>query len=249
MDCRRAKIGVVIPSVNTVVESWFPRVAPVGVSIHVSRMPIAADASLAAIGDMVKHELTAAKVLADCEPDVIMYGCTASSLARGRSFDIELMRRLSGETGIRCCTTTEAIRLAFECLEIHSVCIASPYTTQLHEMERIFFEACGLEVTGVASLGVRDTRALAEQTPDVIHRLGREAWNAGSDGLLISCLALRSHLVAAALEAELGVPVVTATQATLWAALRLTGITDSVTGYGRLLAAATVPMPASTLVG
>ena len=38
------------------------------------------------------------------------------------------------------------------------------------------------------------------------------------------------------LEQEFGVRVMTASQAAIWDALRLAGITDRITGYGRLLA-------------
>jgi maleate isomerase len=41
--------------------------------------------------------------------------------------------------------------------------------------------------------------------------------------------------VVAALEQAIGKPVITSTQATLWHALRLAGIRDSLPGYGRLL--------------
>ena len=37
-DGRRARIGIVVPSVNTVMEPWAQRVAPEGVSIFAARM-------------------------------------------------------------------------------------------------------------------------------------------------------------------------------------------------------------------
>ncbi len=51
----------------------------------------------------------------------------------------------------------------------------------------------------------------------------------------MTCLNTRSHTVIARLENELGVPVITSTQALLWHALRLAGIDDPIEGYGRLL--------------
>jgi maleate isomerase len=41
--------------------------------------------------------------------------------------------------------------------------------------------------------------------------------------------------VVATLEQKIGKPVITSTQATLWHALRLAGIKDSLPGYDRLL--------------
>jgi len=52
---------------------------------------------------------------------------------------------------------------------------------------------------------------------------------------LLNALPTRSTTVIARLEDKLGKPVITSTQATLWHALRLAGIDDPITGYGRLL--------------
>lgn len=47
---------------------------------------------------------------------------------------------------------------------------------------------------------------------------------------------LRSVGAIAPLEADLGVPVVSAIQASFWDALRLAGVRDSKAGFGRLFA-------------
>jgi maleate isomerase len=232
----RARIGVVIPSVNTVVEEWFPKVVPPGVSIHVSRVPISSAATAAAVEEMAAHEKAAIRLAADCAPDVIVHGCVAASVVRGPARDEAFALEVSSETGIRFCTATAAIMSAFRCLGVRRICIASPYPAALDALERRFFEESGIEVTGTTSLGIGDTRDIARQSPREIHALGRRAWLDGSDALLISCLALRSHIVIAALERELQMPVITATQAALWAALRLADIDDPLPGYGRLLA-------------
>ncbi len=231
----RARIGVVVPSVNTVVEEWFPRAAPLGVSFHVSRVPISSAASAAAVEEMARHEEAAVRLAADCAPDVILHGCVAASVVRGPARDRAFSLEMAAQLGIRFCTATTAILMALESLGVRQLCIASPYTAALDALERRFFEESGLEVTGTASLGIADTRAIACQSADDIVALGRRAWIADSDALLISCLALRSHTVIEALERELQVPVITATQAALWAALRLAGVSDTLRDCGRLL--------------
>ena len=55
-----------------------------------------------------------------------------------------------------------------------------------------------------------------------------------SDGVFISCTNLRSVGAIATLEADLGVPVVSAIQASFWDALRLAGVRASKPGFGRL---------------
>jgi maleate isomerase len=53
--------------------------------------------------------------------------------------------------------------------------------------------------------------------------------------MIIACLNFRSHPIIDELEARIGKPVVTSTQATLWHVLRLAGVKAPIAGYGRLL--------------
>jgi maleate isomerase len=71
---------------------------------------------------------------------------------------------------------------------------------------------------------------------DEVYRVVRETKLPESDGIFISCTNLRSVGAIAPLEADLGVPVVSAIQASFWDALRLAGVRDSKAGFGRLFA-------------
>jgi len=115
------------------------------------------------------------------------------------------------------------------------VSLVSPYTSEVDAAEHRFFEAAGFAVLGGAHLDISDGFRLAEPEPATLFRLGLDGWNGAADALIISCLNTRSHTVVAALEQTIGKPVITSTQATLWHALRLAGIKDSLPGYGRLL--------------
>jgi len=234
-DSWRARIGVVMPSTNTIFESWFPKVAPEGVSFHSSRMAFDASRSIDGLEEMAKHEVEAAKLVSDCDPDVIMHACTASCLLKGRAADIELIQSIQSVTGVPCVTITDAILRAFDALNIRKICIASPYTRQMEEIERKFFEECSIEVDVAAGLNIQDPKEISDPTPGEIYRFGRSVFRKGADALLVTCGAFRAHHVVAALEDDLGVPVITSVTAPLWASLRLAGITAPIEGYGRLL--------------
>lgn len=235
-DVVRARIGLVVPSVNTVLEEWFPGVLPRGVPMHVSRVPIAPAATTSSVEEMARHEEDAIRLVADCKPDIIIHACVAASAWRGPVRDKAFAAEMSERVGVRVCTAMETILMALEKLEARRICIASPYVAAIDALERRFFEESGIEVTGGDSLEITDTRKIAMRPARDILELGRRAWVPGSDALLVSCLALRSHAVIDQLEQQLDTPVVTATQAALWAALRTCGIRDAIGGYGRLLA-------------
>lgn len=233
----RARLGLILPSVNTVVEPWFNAVAPAGVMVHATRMLLDNDVTPEALRRMDADEgLPSAMRLAGCRPDAIAYCCTASSIVQGLAYDRHLEEVLARHTGRRCITAVGAIMDALNVLGVRRLAVASPYTDVIDRAEQIFFEEAGFTIAGSAHLGIADGFGLAAPTPQEIHALGLEALTPEADALFISCLNMNSQAVAAALEERTGRPVVTSTTATLWKLLRMTGIDERIPGYGRLLA-------------
>src|SRR5262245_20294087 len=94
----RARLGVPLPSVTTVVEPWFSAASPEGVSVHAARMLIDNALSPDAIVRMDREEGSHAVVqLTSCRPQAIAYCCTASSIVQGLDYD----RKLEGEIAHR----------------------------------------------------------------------------------------------------------------------------------------------------
>lgn len=230
------RLGVIVPSVNIVVEEWYPRVVPEGVSIHVARMLIGAGTSRERIIAM-DHEdgRRAISQIASCKPHAIAYGCTASSIIQGHAFDARLRDEIRENTGAAATTATDSIFVACHALGLKRVTAISPYPEEVDAAEHGFFAEEGVETIAHASLGIHDGFRLAEPDGDAILDLAMRAWDPQSDGLVAACLNFRSHLVIDTLEARIGKPVVTSTQAVLWRLLRLAGVTAPIAGYGRLL--------------
>ena len=233
----RARLGVVVPSVNTIVEPWFNEVAPDGVTVHAARMLLDSHLTPEAVLRMDREEgLHAVEQLVSCKPASIAYCCTASSIVQGVAYDDVLIHEINGIARVPAVTATRSIIMGLELLGAKKLAVASPYTTEIDDAEHRFFSAAGFEVVSSAHLGISDAFGLADPTPEDIIALARRAWSDEADALLITCLNLRSHEVIDRLERELGKPVVTSTQATFWQLLRSAGIGDRLSGYGRLLA-------------
>ncbi|WP_066272054.1 maleate cis-trans isomerase family protein [Hydrogenophaga palleronii] len=232
----RARLGVILPSVNTVVEVWFNQMLPEGVSLHATRMLLDSEITAEALRRMDHTEgMTAAQRLASCRPHAIAYGCTASSVVQGSAYDEALRHELEGATSRPCCTAAGALVDALRLLGARAIAIASPYNDVIGHAERRFFEDAGFRVVGEAHLGISDAFELARPTPEEIRQLALRAWSDAADVLVISCLNMNSHGAVAALERVTGHPAITSTTATLWKLLRMAGVNDTVHGYGQLL--------------
>ena len=230
------RLGVIVPSVNTVVEEWYPRVVPDGVSVHFARMLIGPATSPEGIIAMDREDgMRAVRQLASCRPHAIAYGCTASSIIQGHAFDERLRGEMRHMTGAAATTATDSIFAACRALGLTRVTAISPYPEEVDAAEHRFFAEGGVKAITHACLGITDGFGLAEPNAEAILDLALGAWDPQSDGLVAACLNFRSHLVIDALEARIGKPVVTSTQAVLWHVLRLAGVTTPIPGYGRLL--------------
>ena len=235
-DGRRARIGIVVPSVNTVMEPWAARAVPEGVSVHFSRMFMPPNTTTEGLIEMDRTDgQSALRQLSSLHPHVMAYGCTASSIVQGLAYDAHLRKEMAEAYDVPATTAAHAIITALNTLGARRISMVSPYPAKLDAAEHAYFRKAGFEVLGGDCLGIIDGFRLAEPSPDTLFELGQRGMAAAADALVISCLNTRSHTVIARLEKSLGKPVVTSTQATLWHALRLAGIEDRLTGHGRLL--------------
>ena len=235
-DGWRARIGIVLPSVNTVMEPWAQRTVPDGVSVHFARMFIPDLTTPQTLIEMDRGEgMAGIRQLASARPHAVAYGCTASSIVQGLDYDRHLRAEIQEVCKVPATTAAHAILEAVKAVGARKVAVVSPYPDEVDAAEHRYFAAAGLEVLGGAHLGISDGFRLAEPEPARLFKLGLDGWDPAAQALIITCLNTRSHSVIAALEQAIGKPVITSTQATLWHALRLAGVKDAIAGYGRLL--------------
>jgi maleate isomerase len=218
------RLGVIVPSVNIVVEEWYPAAVPAGVSVHFARMLMPEGIAPERIVEMDRTDgVRAIRQLATCRPHAIAYGCTASSIVQGHEFDAHLREEIRDIAGCPGTSATHSIFTACQTLGVKRAVAISPYTAEVDAAEHRFFAEGGIETVA------------GEPSPERILDLALGAWDPSADGVIIACLNFRSHPIIDTLEARTGKPVVTSTQAVLWHALRLAGVAAPISGYGRLL--------------
>ncbi len=233
----RARLGLIVPPTNTVNEAEWHRMVPPGVTFHTHRMKLHTDSATAEGAQRLLADLEDVfAMLGQCSPDVIAYACTAGSMTTPvQALPDDLTRR----TGIQALTTAASIIGALQVLGRKRLSVATPYAQSLNDHEAHFLADHGFEVARLIGLGIgaggsQEYPRIARTPLDTVEAHARAAFLPGSDALLITCTDFPTLPLIDRLERDLGVPVVTSNQATLWAALRAAGIGDAVPGGGRL---------------
>jgi maleate cis-trans isomerase len=224
---------MIVPSVNAVVEPDFAWIAPAGLTFHTTRVPLTSTTpeGLRAMNECVE---SAASLLADLSPDVIAFACTSGSFVDGEAGLQNQVDRIASIAGCPVVATSRAIIDAFCHLGVTKLALATPYRDEINEAERSFFASHGIDVRSVVGLGLSGS-AIREVPTEEIVQLAHQADTPDSEALFLSCTDLRALEVIGRLERELGKPVLSSNQVTLWAILRALGAPTIHPGFGKVL--------------
>ena len=186
----------------------------------------------------------AVRAISATRPAGYIYGCTSGSFVRGLAGErslIEAMQSAGREASAAAAfavdtafgeaasdaqtlqdptavTTSGALVEAVQALGATKVAAATPYDDEVGALFDQFFAEAGVELVHTANLGLRGRIWTVpwQTTYDLVRR----ADTPEADVVLVSCTNLPTYQVLDRLEQDLGKPVISANQATVWAALR-----------------------------
>ena len=173
--------------------------------------------------------------LASADVDVIVLGSTAPSFLKGLGYDREVIARIERATGKPATTTSTALIEALELLGLRRVVLGSAYDETVNAIARQFLEASGVEVVAAHGLGLVDNLTVGRLDVSSAYELAHQIDQPDAQALVLACTNWKTMDVIAQLESELRKPVLSTTQVSLWAALRVLGETGGVPGCGQLL--------------
>jgi maleate isomerase len=232
------RFGALIPPGNVAVEAELPNFLPRGVKMNTNRLyRRTVEVSFDSLSEMLASAEQSGRGLSHVYPEVILFACTSGSFINGPGTDLELAKRIEvAAGGVPVITTSTAAGLALRSINARRVFVVTPYTSRLNDLEIEFFKGNGFEVTRLVSIPCKDTVEIREIPSERIANLVREhaAEAKTADAVFLTCTNLHTMDQLAVLEAELGVPVLSSNQASLWAALDKMGITATARG-GRMM--------------
>ena len=212
----RAKVGLIIPSVNTYSELQFNHFAPEGLGFHVARARVAGPYKRP-LPEMKDDIASAAKLLSDCHPDLIVFHCTDSSMSQGPQGEGKILDIVREASGIDAMATSRQVLEALQTLGMKKIVLLTPYKSNKAVID--YLTAAGVTVLRDRAMNL-DAKDFGAVTPAQWTAMAKELDGPDSDGTFLSCTNTTQIEAIADIERELGKPVVNSNQAVLWGCLR-----------------------------
>jgi maleate cis-trans isomerase len=216
LPAAQARIGMIIPSVNSMTEPQFNHFAPPGLSVHVARARVAGPWKRP-LADMAEEIATSARLLADVAPDLIVFHCTDTSMTQGPQGEGRILDIVREATGIEAVATSRLVLEALQALGLRKLLLLSPYKSNQAVIG--YLQATGFTVVHDVALALEPLE-FAKVTPAQWTELARKHDRPGADGIFLSCTNTTQIEAIADIERALGKPVVNSNQAVLWGCLR-----------------------------
>jgi maleate isomerase len=213
-----ARVGVILPTSNRLIEPQFAHFASTDLGIHFERAQITGKwaKSLAVLAPEIKR---AAHTLADARPDLIVFNCTATSMMEGPSGDAFILDTIRGETNIDTMSTAQAVVAALRTIGMKKFVLISPYVQKNNDHEAEFLHGFGLDVVHDFGLGLRGGDEYLAVTPERWAEIALAHDRPDSDGFFLACTNTTQIEAIEAIERVSGKPVVNSNQAVIWAAV------------------------------
>ena len=234
----RARIGLLYPA-SGLVDDEFYRLAPPGVSVHITRIGAHGDISAEKVKAFseVDNLIKFAKDLEPLRPNCIAWACTSGSFLAGKEASRRQVAALAQATGTQCTNTSESMVEALQHLGIKRVGVGTPYPDEFNAPIVNFLEEHGFDVPAVDNLRLKNDWEIGTATPETIYALAHRVSVDGAEAVFLSCTGLYAVDLIETMERDLGRPILTANQVTMWNALRLSGVsTRGLEHFGSLFA-------------
>jgi maleate isomerase len=247
MEKRTFRIGQIVPSSNTTMETEIPAmlrareaVEPERFTFHSSRMRMR---------KVTKEELAAmdadsgrcAIELVDARVDVLGYACLVAIMSMGKGYHRESEARLHEITTKEgyptpVVTSAGALVAGLKALHAKKISLIAPYLKSLTTLVVDYIEAEGINVTESISLEIPDNLEVGRHETMALVRIYRDLKLKGIDALVLSsCVQMPSLAAVPIVEQQCGLPVVSASICTTHQMLQRLGLKTYVPNAGSLL--------------
>jgi len=230
----KKRIGLLLPSSNTVQEQEFSCILNNQISFHSARLTLR-NVDLNSTIHILDELERAVQSLCDSDVDIIVFGLTAPSSRHGIGYDLQLKKRIEDLSGKPAITASSAAIDALKALHCDNLAFCAPWDEDVNSFAVSFLTNNGFEVPITKVLGIRSNLEIGRLKLSVAYNLGLEVDRPNIQAIMLACGNWASMGIINDLESVLKKPVLTTNQVSLWATLKALNVVSSLPGYGVLL--------------
>ena len=181
-----ARVGLIIPSSNRMVEQEMVHAFPDGVHPHITRLRMTGPNRMGH-DQLIPRVEEATRALADAKCDVVAFHCTANSMEEGQGGEARILSAVQG-SGVRHATTTAtAIRRALDALGARKIVLVTPYSQAVTDHEAEFLNEAGYDVIYAKGYELAGSDAYCATPPEVWRDRAIAAARPDADVYFLSC--------------------------------------------------------------
>lgn len=217
------RVGIVLPSSNSVLEPLAVCVAPRSeATFHFSRLGVIdITLDLASLAQFtLAGQVAAGALLCDAEVDCVVWGGTSASWL-GVDHDLEFCRFFTKKTGVPAGSCVLEINRFMADISAKTFGLVSPYTADVQQKIIDNYQSLGFSCLGERHHGGALSNDYAMIEPAVTAQMVRDVAKHAPDVILIMCTNMFGATIAATLTEEIGIPVIDSAAITLEAGMRL----------------------------
>lgn len=216
------RVGLLIPSSNTVMEVDFYRNLPEDTTLHTGRMYMVETTAAGEDLMLREHTMPAAEAVGTVNPHVVVFGCTSAGALYGDEYDRDLCARIGRATGAVPISVIASVNRDLHASGAARVAVITPYVEELNVRIQASIEAEGFEIACLHGMGISTNFEIAQVTPPQIVEFVRERLGARvpAEALFVSCTNFNAIGALPALREIYDVPIVTSNLAALNAVRR-----------------------------
>jgi len=210
------RVGLLVPSSNTVMEVDLYRNLPSPITLHPSRMYLE-ETTPEGERKMISEELPrAARLLKTLRPHLVVFGCTSAGALSGPNFLKESNENIGPLVGCPVLDILSPVAEELNRVQAKKLAVLTPYCSELNQSIRTSVESLGFEVLSIEGMGITVNFEVAAPSPqEIVTFVQKSKIPSEAQALFISCTNFRALEARRWLEERFHLPVVTSNQAVI----------------------------------
>lgn len=212
----KMRVGLLIPSSNTVMEVDLYQNLPQYITVHTARMFLEETTASAERVMVEECAPRAAENIRTAKPHLVVFGCTSAGSIGGPEYDRSICSRLAEITAAPTVGIFSAVRDKLMGMAIKSVAVITPYNEDINSNIRKGFEKDGFQVRTIDGMGITNNFDLSlVSAEEIVEFAVRKLKDIKVDGIFISCSNFHATDAIPTLKEYFSVPIVTSNTAIL----------------------------------